>query len=610
MPPSKHRDILALTGLFLAAALLYAPLLDHPFQYDDEHAIVANPALWQPGAWRAAFAGTMPSSGEVLSGHYRPLTYVTYWATLRTVGPLPAAFHAVNLILHLLATGLLLVLVRTVIHDRRISLLTAALFALHPAASEAVLYASARATLLSSVCMLAALGCYARARQSQAAGYSSVGWWAGWATLGAAALLAKETGVVLPLLCLAMDPILIPERGARTSHWARWGPHVAAFGVLAGFTVWFGVWRVATAGLTETDAVSRYVANVSGQIGATAMAIRLFVVPWPLTVEHPLPAWPEPGALRSIALVAIWSLVGLIGLSSQRPRRKPAGFFALWVVIVALPTTLWPLNVPFQEHRAYLQLAGLAALTALAVARLLHEPRLGRTVPALAGAAALIASGWLIVEQGRRWSDPVRLWNHARLMAPASFRAQTNAGLALAAAGRWDESESAFTLALALNPDYPPALAGRGVIAHRRGDRAAARADYERAVLLKPDYVPALYNIGLLAQESSDPLAAETGYRRALTINPRHADSLLNLGALLLRQHRLAEAAPLFATARSVSPHAPEVLYYSGILAEAQGRGREARAYYSRASAIATERGRDALARDAQARLTTLADAP
>ncbi len=608
MDRSDRLGTFALFGLCLVAGLLYSPFIDHPFQYDDEHTIVANAALWQPGAWKAAFTGTMASSGEVLSGHYRPLTYLTYWTTLRLAGPSPSAFHAVNLILHLSAGGLLLILVRKLALDRRVAVLTAGLFALHPAVSEAVLYASARATLLSSVFMLAALVCYAQARSGQAAGHSSAGWWAGWAVLGLAALLAKETSVVLPVLCVAMDSI-VSEHNERPSGWRRWGPHAAAFGVILGFAAGFGVWRAATSALATTDAVSRYIAVVVGQISAMAMAIRLFVFPWPLTVDHSLPAWPEPGALLLVSLVGAWGVAGLVGLSSPAPAWRRAGFFALWVIIIALPTTLWPLNVPFQEHRAYLQHAGLAALTALGAARLLEARWVGRTVPALVGAAALIASSWLIIDQGRRWSDPVRLWDHARLTAPSSFRAQTNAGLALAAAGRWDEAEAALATALALNPDYPPALTARGVTAHRRGDRAAARVDYERSVRLKSDYVPALYNLGLLAQESQEPdapVAAEEWYRRALAVNPRHRDSLLNLGVLLLGHQRTEEAAAVLTAARSVSPDAPEVLYYSGVAAERQGRFGDAHAYYRRASETARASGRTALARDVQTRLTAL----
>lgn len=600
---ANRRNTAALVGLCLVVTALYLPFLGHPFQYDDAHTVVANPALWQPDAWRNALAGTMRSSGEVPSAHYRPLTYLTYWGTLRTAGASPTAFHAINLVLHLLNTCVLLILLQDLVHDRRVAFLAAALFAFHPAVSEAVLYTSARATLLSSLGMLAALVCYHRARQRQARGESSRWWWTGWATAAIAALLAKETSVVLPILCLAMDHTTQPRD--RTTDWVNWRVHFAAFGAVATFVLWLGLRPHMLPAFTAPN-VWRYAAGVIDQSGAIALAIRLFVLPWPLSVDHVLPVWPRTGAVWLFILTGTWCAFAVIAFFSSSPTRRLVGFFALWVVIVALPTTFWPLNVPFQEHRAYLQHASLAALAALGLIRLFDASRIGRTAATAVAAAAVIVGGWLVIEQGRRWSDPVALWEHARRTTPESFRSQTNAGLALAAAGRWDEADIALTAALTLNPDYSPALVARGLAAHRRGNRAAAARDYARAVALRPDYVPALFNLGLLAQEAHDPVSAEGWYRRALAVNPLHPGALLNLGALLVTHQRFAEAAPLFATARTVSSDSPEVLYYSGVAAEREGRTAEAVTYYGRARDLALAAGLTALAADAATRLALL----
>lgn len=601
-------EVAALIGVCALATALYLPFLSHPFQYDDEHTIVANPGLSRPDAWSAALAGTIRSSGEVSGGHYRPLTYLTYWITLRAAGPSPVAFHAVNLALHLAAIYLLLLLVRALTGDRHTALLAAGLFAIHPATSEAVLYASARATLLSSLGLLVALACYVKARQSQFSGQPSAGWWTGWAVAGVAAVLAKETGVVLPLLCLAADALLIRTRDAPIPWrgWNRWWPHLAGFSVLAAFVVWLGLPRVAMSAFSAPDHVTEYLGVIAGQIGAIALAISLFVIPWPLTVDHPLPAWPGPWAAASAVFVGAWCVASIFALASRNTRLSRAGFFALWVVIVALPTTFWPLNVPFQEHRAYLQHAGLAALAALAVGAWLDARTARRTGVAIAGAAWLVTSGWLIVDQGRRWNDSIRLWDHARAVAPSSFRSHANAGLALASAGRWDEAESALATSLALNPDYPPALVARGVTAHRRGNRIAAAADYERAALLRPDYVPALYNRGLAALEMNNPADAEAWYRRALAINPLHADALLNLGVILLALERTAEADSVLAAARAAAPDSAEAQYYSGISAQRLGRLQDAQRYFDQALRLAQASGRGTLAADAQARLNSI----
>jgi tetratricopeptide (TPR) repeat protein len=245
-------------------------------------------------------------------------------------------------------------------------------------------------------------------------------------------------------------------------------------------------------------------------------------------------------------------------------------------------------------------------LAALACVRAIDAKPAWRR-PAIAAGVVLLALGsWLVVDRGRTWSDPVRLWDEARFHAPRSYRAQTNAGLALAAAGRWDAADRAFAAALALTPDYPPALVGQGVAAHKRGDRDAARARYERAAAVAPGYVPAWYNLGLVLQESGNAVEAERAYRRALEINPLHAPSLLNLGVLLLLQSRWADADAVLKAADAATPDSPDVVYHRGLLAELTGSPQAARAFYLTAERLALAADRAPIAASARARLTAL----
>jgi tetratricopeptide (TPR) repeat protein len=583
----------AVAALLLVTALVYAPFLDHPFQYDDGHTLAANAALRQPGVWRAAFTGTTLSSAESAGGHYRPLTYLSYWATFRLAGPSPIGFHAGNLALHLAVVWLLIAVVTRLTGDRRAGLMAGAIAALHPANSEAVLYASSRAGLLAAAWSLSALWCLIRGREAQRRGRSALGWMTGFLTLASLALLSKETAAALPLLCLAADRFVLLDRSRAVSAWSRWAPYAflaAGLAVYAGMT---GLWRPAVAALSAPGAVGRYTGVVAQQVEAIGLAVRLFLVPWPLSVDHPLPVWPAPGAIFLWALALLPAVLGVAVARSSSLSSRAAGLFAVWALVVALPTLLWPLNVPFQEHRAYLQHAGLAALTALGLIRLIDaRPVLQR--PAIAagvGLAVLFAS--MIVERGRVWDDPVALWSDAVSRAPGSYRAQANAGLALAAAGQWDEAERALVAALAISPDYPPALVAQGVAAQRRAYRAAARSAYLRA-------------IAVAAQESDDLAEAERWYRRALAVNPLHPESQLNLSVLLLVQRRWTEADATLGAARAAFPDSPGTRYQSGVLAELTGAPDAARRFYQDTERLATAAGNASLAEAARARLAAL----
>lgn len=72
-----------------------------------------------------------------------------------------ASYHATNVALHGLATGLVLVVARTVTCDRG-ALLSAALFAVHPVHADAVASVVGRADVLSCVFFLLSFLCYGR----------------------------------------------------------------------------------------------------------------------------------------------------------------------------------------------------------------------------------------------------------------------------------------------------------------------------------------------------------------------------------------------------------------------------------------------------------------
>ena len=96
-----------------------------------------------------------------------------------------------------------------------------------------------------------------------------------------------------------------------------------------------------------------------------------------------------------------------------------------------------------------------------------------------------------------------------------------------------EEAQLLIDRALALDPDYAPALAASGELWQLLSDdvtsygdipaiqaRAAARRDLERALRLDPDLADAHAGLGLLSMGVGDHAAADAHLSRALAINP------------------------------------------------------------------------------------------
>jgi tetratricopeptide (TPR) repeat protein len=82
----------------------------------------------------------------------------------------------------------------------------------------------------------------------------------------------------------------------------------------------------------------------------------------------------------------------------------------------------------------------------------------------------------------------------------------------------------------------------RGVERIGRGERDAAREDFEAALALRGQFAPALTNLGnmLLEEERVDEAIAM--YERALRVDDTYANAYRSLGIAYKRQGRTAEA--------------------------------------------------------------------
>lgn len=133
-----------------------------------------------------------------------------------------ASYHATNVALHGLATGLVLYVARTVA-CRRAALLSASLFAVHPVHADAVASVVGRADILSCVFFMLSFLCYSRhvrtrnvpppsrtgaGRKSTAAATAAV-YLAFCVLFAVLSMLAKENGVSVMAVCIGYELMLM-----------------------------------------------------------------------------------------------------------------------------------------------------------------------------------------------------------------------------------------------------------------------------------------------------------------------------------------------------------------------------------------------------------------
>jgi Tfp pilus assembly protein PilF len=117
---------------------------------------------------------------------------------------------------------------------------------------------------------------------------------------------------------------------------------------------------------------------------------------------------------------------------------------------------------------------------------------------------------------------------------PESALARVDDAAHLLEAGRLDDAEATFRLALELHPHVPAAHAGLGIVALSRNDLVAAEEHLRAAVEIDEDFAIAWSNRGVVAERRGDLEAAQRYYERALSILPLFPEARRNLVLLLL----------------------------------------------------------------------------
>jgi protein O-mannosyl-transferase len=540
-PPAAAEELLSPRTACIVAAVLvagvfaiYSPSLNFQFILDD-HRFLGDPRLQSPGHVREYFTTYVWAQvpGGPLS-FYRPLFVL--WLRLNFIfsGMSSWGWHLLSVVKHLSVAALLGWLAWKLLRDRVAALLAAALFVLHPAHTESVAWVTVPDPLMSAAVLATLLLFlrYAEHAPASAQSYSapshkqprkqprgksktdsSAAWLIASAVACLAALLAKETAIVLPVMLFALALVTPPDKPRAEE---------AANGESAGLPV-----RLLSAfrqtlpflGVTLAYLLLRFSA-LKGQLSSATQHLpwTTVLLTWPATLWFYVTVlfWPvrsrafaDPDLVERFSLRGVvFPCLGVCGVAallvclclwarrtarrdlSERQATGVDRALLLGSLLLVLPL-LPVLNVnvlnpgDFLHGRyTYLPLTGLTLL--LTTAWRLAKNR--RIVLLSVGGLVALAFALLTVQQESAWADDLTVFTVAHEIAPHNApvaqnlaRAHVQAALALADAGRCDEALPIFEQAIQQYQQDWFAWAGRGECLFKQNDLQGAEQSLRRA---------------------------------------------------------------------------------------------------------------------------------
>ncbi|MDD3375028.1 MAG: tetratricopeptide repeat protein [Candidatus Omnitrophica bacterium] len=192
--------------LLALGAVAYLQTMWYSFVHDDFVFIVGNPDIGRLDDLKEVFLRSSRFEGgsPIVNLYYRPILDIVYKIQYYLFGSYPSGYHLTNVFLHIFNSFFIFWIVRFLLKEKKIALIGATLFLLHPVQTESVCAIAGISNLLMTLFCLLGFVFYLRS------GNCSTRTKRSWLYMGSIlffvlSLFTKERAIVFPLLILCYE---------------------------------------------------------------------------------------------------------------------------------------------------------------------------------------------------------------------------------------------------------------------------------------------------------------------------------------------------------------------------------------------------------------------
>lgn len=494
-----------LTFLFvmvLLTILAYSNSLQGDFVWDDIYLVKENPDLRTPAALPRLFVSQFRISADETTPFYRPVAMVSFLLDYQIWKLNPYGYHLTNLLLHLATTVLFYLVGRKLFSDTAVIVATF-IFALHPIHTESVSFISGRTDVLCAMFYLAALWLYLTEKHKMLCRSAAV-------LCFAAALLAKEMAVTLPVILVALDLWVKGEKPS-VRQVSRYLPYVAVI------MLYFVIRKTALAG--QSLPLPSEAAFLFGLKTAPLMIIKylgVLIFPWTLNSFYVVDT--RLGLTDPVVLAGWVVILGLV-VTIIIFRKKAAWCFSAFCFLATLLPVLNLLHVgsvPMAERFAYIPSMGFAWFLGLAFKQGLESDRDAWKygTAAVLATLCLFYSGRTFV-RNMDWRNDFVLYVRMVDTSPNSAVAHFNLGCVYRDQKDYQLAHRHWQEAARLNPRHAGAHNNLGALYDIYGLKDQALAEYSRTLEINPNNPIAWFNIGRIYEARGQRDEAGRYYERS-----------------------------------------------------------------------------------------------
>ena len=423
--------------------------------------------------------------------------------------------HFSNVLLHILAMCLLFYFLLKLNLEKGVAFLFTLIFSIHPLTAQTVAFISGRNDSLLALFVFPSLIFFINFLQTQKRKYFI--WHLIFFTL---ALFTKETGIVLPAICIFYVLIFIGWKKIKENYktYLKFGAGWAGITAL-----WF---------LTRMYVLHNFIGNapynvffsIYKNLPSLIPAIGKIFLPFNLSVFPVMKDMTLSLGTISLILLIVYFIL------SEKKNLKLILFGFLWFFTFIFLTLIKPIGtVPeFSENRIYLPMFGFIfviwglgwiKIPLFIKDKINFENNKNKILLIISISIILILSS-ITLYRNQYYKNKLNFWKNATETSPSFAFNHNNLGAMYYLDGNKDNAEKEFKRALELNPAEPMAHNNLGLIYANKNQTAEAEEEYKKELEINPNYDNAYYNLGLLYWGQKREKEAIDKWKKILEINP------------------------------------------------------------------------------------------
>ncbi|MBU4376952.1 MAG: tetratricopeptide repeat protein [Candidatus Omnitrophica bacterium] len=538
--------------IVLLSIAVYANSAFNGFVWDDEFLITKNPSIM---SWNYAWIHFVLDLYHSFSNYYRPVQMITYMVDFSFWRLDPFGYHLTNILLHAILSVLFFLFLFLISKDKRIALVGAALYAVHPAHTGAVAYIAGRADILAAIFMLLSFIFFdahfrtAKPKKVRIYYIASL-------IFFILSLLSKEAAVIIPVLILFYRLFFVSSEEAERSR------GIIKFHYISWFIIITGVYLILRScalnfqelGLFE----SRYSLYSRLLTFQEALIIYLGIVFFPVglhmerSIDYAVSLW-DKNVLLSLAGV----LLIILALVRVRKVSKEACFGAIFFFVSLLPVSnIFPMNSNIAEHWLYIPLMGAMIFVSFLGMHLWDNKISMRPVIASLFMGYLIFFAYQTVDRNLDWKDDITIYSHTLRYAPDSIKMLNNIGNLYHAKRDFKKSLEFHKKAVAANPQEHRTRVNLGITYEDMGDTDEALRQYQISKDFRPDYALAYLRIGNIYLKKGNIGKAALFFKIAVKYDEFNIDARNKLGNIYFDEGFYEKAMGAYKKILEIDPYA------------------------------------------------------